>query len=61
MKNVELDRIFSVLNKANNVIIYATGFTQNNFAKEFSKELFLFERPNFYYLERQIFRLFLIC
>lgn len=47
MKNVELDRIFSVLNKANNVIIYATGFTQNNFAKEFSKELFLFERPNF--------------
>ena len=30
MKNVELDRIFSVLNKANNVIIYATGFTQNN-------------------------------
>lgn len=47
MENIDLDKMFSMLHKACNVIIYATGFTQSNFAREFSNELFLYKRPNF--------------
>jgi RpiR family glv operon transcriptional regulator len=32
---------------AKNVLIYATGFTQNNYSKDFSNDLFLSGRPNF--------------
>lgn len=38
-----LDRIF----KAKDVIVYATGFSQNNCAKEFSNDLFIVGRKNY--------------
>lgn len=38
-----LDRIKG----ARNVVLYATGFTQNNYTKDFSNDLFLSGRPNF--------------
>lgn len=38
-----LDKIF----QAKNIIVYATGFSQNNCAKEFSNDLFIVGRKNY--------------
>ena len=39
--------ILKKIYEASQVILYATGFTQNNFTKELSNELFLSHRPNY--------------
>lgn len=40
-------KLIDCMYRANNVYLYATGFSQNNMTKEFSNDLFLSGRPNF--------------
>lgn len=35
------------IKNARNVVLYATGFTQNNYTKDFANDLFISGRPNF--------------
>ena len=39
--------LISEIHKARQVILYATGFTQNNYTKQFSSELFMSGRSNY--------------
>lgn len=39
--------LISEIHKARQVILYATGFTQNNYTKQFSSELFMAGRSNY--------------
>ena len=38
---VNFATLISEIHKARQVILYATGFTQNNYTKQFSSELFM--------------------
>lgn len=44
---VNFQPLITQIKTAKNVLIYATGFTQNNYSKDFSNDLFLSGRPNF--------------
>ncbi len=44
---VNFQPLLHKIQTSKNVYIYATGFTQNNYSKEFSNDLFLSGRPNF--------------
>ncbi|UUV98915.1 MurR/RpiR family transcriptional regulator [Vagococcus luciliae] len=46
-EQVNFQPLLSQMKNAKNILIYATGFTQNNYSKDFSNELFLSNRPNF--------------
>lgn len=39
--------LLHAIDQAEKLIIYATGFVQNNYAKQFSSELYLYGKPNF--------------
>ncbi|UNT95575.1 MurR/RpiR family transcriptional regulator [Allobaculum mucilyticum] len=38
--------LLKAIDSSNRLIIYATGFVQNNYSKQFSSELFLYGKPN---------------
>ena len=44
---VNFASLISEIHKARQVILYATGFTQNNYTKQFSSELFMSGRSNY--------------
>lgn len=44
---VNFATLISEIHKARQVILYATGFTQNNYTKQFSSELFMAGRSNY--------------
>lgn len=46
-EQVNFQPLLDQMKRANNILIYATGFTQNNYSKDFSNELFLSNRQNF--------------
>lgn len=46
-EELDFSQILKRIYDARQVILYATGFTQNNFTKELSNELFLCHRPNY--------------
>lgn len=39
--------LLQAIDNAQQLIVYATGFVQNNYAKQFSSELFMYGKPNF--------------
>ncbi len=44
---VNFQPLLNKIASCKNLFIYATGFTQNNYSKEFSNDLFLSGKPNF--------------
>lgn len=46
-EQVNFQPLLFQMKNANNILIYATGFTQHNYSSDFSNELFLSNRPNF--------------
>ena len=46
-EQVNFQPLLDAMKEAENILIYATGFTQNNYSKDFSNDLFLSSRPNF--------------